>query len=150
MILGGLLAKSTDAECWALRRAEKKLDVNFDGVMELVGVANDCGDGYYFLDFGTAPAARFSFRAEEDLKTGTLIFRTGMELGFKAALRPGAAPLSVGEPVRLLDGRKGEVQGFTFILDKDYQYQDTRAEVMIEGAKTLIDVSLLDIISRKK
>ena len=150
MVLGGLLAKSTDAECWALRRPQKELDVNLDGVMELVGVANDCGDGYHFLDFGTTPAARFSSRAEEDLRTGTLIFRTGMELGFKAALKLGAAPLSVGESVRLLDGRKGEIRGFTFILGKDYEYQDTRAEVMIEGAKNLIDVSLLDLIPRKK
>ena len=62
----------------------------------------------------------------------------------------GVARLFVQQSVRLLDGRSGKIEGFTFILDKDYQYQDTRAAVMIEGATTLIDVSLLDIIPLKK
>jgi len=134
----------------------KVADINFDGVPDKIGWRDFMDSGYTeFVEFSDGQTS-FDFSNDDlscrtsDYSNCTITFQTDKAFNLKAAAQPGATLFSVGEKVRLLDGRKGEVHGFTFVLDKDYHFEDTRAEVMIEGARTLMDVSLLDMVPQKK
>ncbi len=125
----------------------KIADVNFDGVPDKISW-REFLDGYEeFIDFGGGKIRLINEASKYESVVD--IFRTGKKFDLKVAARPGAKLFGVGQAVRLLDGRKGTIQGFSFIFSENYKNEEIRAEVMIKGAKNLIDVYLLDIVPQK-